>query len=120
MAVVQTRTKVPQGIRARHVDTGVANTLLNVSRPAGHAGKLIAVTARYSAAPTQAGVTVTLDSGAGASYDFTLFAGNANDQNNIYVPAVPIPLMDDDAVLVSCPAGGATITATVSIVTEEP
>ena len=81
--------------------------------------KLCYVAVKYSAAPTQAGVTVTLDSGEGAAFDILLYTGSANAQNNMYVPDRDIVLMQGDAILVSMTAAGGVITATTTVVLEE-
>lgn len=101
----------------RHVETGVANTALTVTVPAATARRLVLVTAKYSAAPTQAGVTTTLDSGAGAVYDTLLNTGTANAQNTVYQPSEDLMFGSDDAIVVVAPAGGVGITASVAVYT---
>jgi len=101
----------------RHVETGAANTSLTVTVPADTARRLVAVLVKYSAAPTQAGVTTTLDSGAGAAYDTLLNTGAANAQNTVYIPAGDLLFGEDDAIVIVAPAGGAAITAAVSVYT---
>lgn len=103
----------------RQVETGAANTALTVTminpdRPF----RLTTVTISYSAAPTQAGTTVTLDSGAGAGYDATLSTGTANARYTVYVPTTDLMLGDDDVIVVAAPAGGVGITASVAIYIE--
>lgn len=101
----------------RHVETGAANAPLTVTVPADKARRLVLVTVKYSAAPTQAGVTTTLDSGAGASYDVVLNTGAANAQNTVYLPDGELMFGSDDAIVVVAPAGGAGITASVAVYT---
>lgn len=101
----------------RHVETSAANTALTVTVPADKARRLLLVTVKYSAAPTQAGVTTTLDSGAGAAYDVTLNTGTANAQTTLYQPAQDLLFGDDDAIVIVAPAGGVGITAAVAIYT---
>lgn len=103
----------------RYVETGSANTELVVTVPAGTARRLVAVLVAYSNTPTQAGVTIELDSGAGSGYDNTLNTGSANARYTQYVPTVPVYFGDDDAIVVTAPAGGAGITASVAVYTEE-
>lgn len=103
----------------RYVETGAANTQLVATIAAGTARRLVAVLVAYSAAPTQAGVTTVLDSGAGAGYDNTLDTGSANAQYTVYGPSVEIFFGDDDAVVVTAPAGGAGITASIAVYTAE-
>jgi hypothetical protein len=112
MALTITR----QGGRLRGAEAGTANTQL-VSTHSGEKGDLLMVTCKYSAAPTQAGVTVTLDSGAGAAYDVVLNTGSANAQTTVWQPSAPVPFFADDAIVVTAPAGGAVITASVTIYT---
>ncbi len=97
---------------------GTANAITAVSTAVGQVRKLLMVTTKYSAAPTQAGVTVVWNNGAGAAYDITLNTGTANAQNNVYVPAIDIYLLADDVVDVSAPAGGGVITSAVTIYTQ--
>lgn len=102
----------------RTVGTGTANAITAVSTPtATGTFQLVMVTAKYSGAPTQAGVTVTLNSGAGAGYDTLLTTGTANAQNTVYIPAAPIFLAADDVIDVSAPAGGGSLTSSVAIYT---
>lgn len=101
----------------RHVETGSANTALTVTVPADVARRLVLVTVKYSAAPTQAGATTTLDSGAGAAYDAVLNTGAANAQTTVYLPAGDLLFGSDDAIVVVAPAGGAGITAAVAVYT---
>ena len=72
----------------------------------------------YSAAPTQAGISVTLNSGAGAGYDTLIASGAANARYTVYVPDEEILLKEDDVVDVLAPAGGGVITSSISIYTE--
>lgn len=101
----------------RHVETGSANTQLVVTVPGGSGRRLLQVLTKYSAAPTQAGVTTEIDSGAGAAYDSTLNTGAANAQNTAYVPQEKPMVGNDDAIRVTAPAGGIGITASVSVYT---
>ena len=102
----------------RNVGTSAANTAQTVSTVTGNVRSLVAVHVAYSAAPTQTGVTVTLNSGAGAGYDTLLSTGTANARYTTYIPAVPLPLLADDVVDVVAPAAGGTVTSAVSIYTE--
>lgn len=101
----------------RHVETGAANASLTVTVPADKARRLVMVTVKYSGTPTQAGVTTTLDSGAGDSYDVVLNTGAANAQNTVYLPDGELMFGSDDAIVVVAPAGGAGITASVAVYT---
>ncbi len=103
----------------RTVGTSAANTAQTVSTApeTGAPMQVIMVTAKYSAAPTHAGVTVTLNSGAGAGYDAQLDASASNAQTYVYRPSPPVPMYPDDAIDVVAPAGGAGITSSVTIYT---
>lgn len=100
----------------RYAETGAANTALTVTAPSLNCRVLYAITA-YSATPVQAGVDHKIDSGAGAGYDATLNTGTANARYTVYTPT-ELRLASDDAFLVTAPAGGAAVTASVLIVVE--
>lgn len=99
-------------------DTSAANTALAVTVPSGAARRLVMVAVKYSAAPTQTGVTTELDSGTGTDYDTTLNTGTANALNTVYIPGDAVKYGKDDSIRVTAPAGGAGITSSVSIYTE--
>lgn len=104
----------------RWKETGTANTQLVASFASDtNVYRLLATMCAYSAAPTQAGVTTKLDSGAGADYDSTLNTGSANTQYTNYVPTVEVLLGTDDGAVVTAPAGGVGITASVVIYLED-
>lgn len=102
----------------RHVETGSAATLLTATLPAGNARRVHMVTIKYSGAPTQAGTTVTLDSGAGAGYDAVLNTGTANATTTVYFPDGVLVIGKDDALVVAAPSGGGALTASVAIYSE--
>ena len=121
MALETKRAEVTRGVRTavvRDKDQSAANTALTVTTPTGAVRKLLFVTVKYSAAPTQGGVTVELDSGAGAAWDTPLFTGTANAQNNVYLPDEEVLILPDDAIKVTAPAGGGVITSAISVYTE--
>ena len=103
----------------RHTGTGAANTEFSLIVTHAGSGRVNCVCAKYSAAPTQAGIKVVLDSGAGTSYDSTLHTGTANAQSTVYNPGGIIALGFDDALVVTAPAGGPGITAAISVYTED-
>lgn len=111
-------TKKQWGRHTRWSGAGAADTALTISTDTGRPRRLLQVAINYSAAPTQAGATVTLNSGAGAAYDFVLNTGSANAQSTVYAPAQVI-LAADDTIDVLAPAGGGVITATIAIYTED-
>lgn len=106
------------GITKRFTGTGTANqadTMTSPVCPERSAQKLLFAACSYSAAPTQAGVTFELDSGAGADFDSVLFTGAANALDTVYIPDHEIRIVPGDAIKVSAPAGGGGITANISI-----
>lgn len=110
------------GIIHRFSGTSTANqadTLTSTVCPERAAQRISYVTCTYSAAPTQAGVTVEIDSGAGAGFDATLATGAANAQDTVYIPDSDIWIVPGDAIRVSAPAGGGGITANIVIVLEQ-
>lgn len=122
MAVVAaTRTETKQ---ARHIErwvgTSAANTEITLSTTASPSAlrRLLYVAVKYSAAPTQTGVTVTLNSGAGAAYDTLLTTGTSNAQSTFYIPGSEVLLMSDDVIDVVGPAAGGAVTGAVAIYTE--
>lgn len=112
------RTNDGRGIW-RHHETGGANAILNATKTPGVASRVISVHCKYSAVPTQAGVTSNLDSGAGSAYDVILATSAANAQNSSQLFNGSVCLGDDDGILVTAPAGGVGITAAVTIYTED-
>lgn len=113
----KTTSSVARQIR-RYSDASTANAIGTVTTPTGQTMRLIAVTVKYSAAPTQAGVTIGIDSGIGAAYDATLSTGSANAQTTVYVPTTDLIIADDDAFVVSAPAGGGVITSQIAVYVE--
>lgn len=99
-------------------EASIANTAKSLSTPTGKPRRLIFASVKYSAAPTQAGVTFDLDSGAGAAYDTNLSTGSANAQNSVFIPSNDFIICDDDIIKVTAPAGGAAITSQIVIHTE--
>lgn len=102
----------------RHTEAGVANTAKTMS-VTGKLRRVIAAAVHYSAAPTQAGVTVVVNSGAGANYDFTCKTGTANAQDTVYLPENDLIILPDDQIDITAPAGGATIIAYITLHTEK-
>lgn len=103
---------------ARWTGTGGDNAAVTISTDTSGSKRLLFVVVAYSASPTQAGTTVVLNSGAGAAFDATMNTGTANARYNVYIPDGEVIIVDGDAVDVTAPAGGAGITASVSIYTE--
>ena len=119
MAVV---TKVAGGIRTpitveRHTEASAADTAKTMS-VTGKLRRVIMAAVHYSAAPTQAGVTVVLNSGAGANYDLTLNTGAANAQDTVYLPSADLIILPDDQIDITAPAGGGVIVAYITLHTE--
>lgn len=103
------------GGNVRVTEASAANTALTLTALLGVSFRLIGVFVKYSAAPTQAGVSTVLDSGAGAAYDTTLNTGAANAQNTFFNPTNDLIFAEDDAIAVTAPAGGAGITSQITI-----
>lgn len=106
------------GTIEEYYGTGASNqadTLSSAAVGKGGAQKLLYVTCKYDQAPTQAGVTVTLDSGISSLYDTLLTTGTANSQNTVYIPDGDVWLIDGDSIIVAAPAGGASIEASIVI-----
>lgn len=109
----------------RTVGTSAANTAQTVSAGGGAAGaadavrrKVLYVLVAYSAAPTQTGVTITVNAGAGASYDTTLLTGDANTRYSYWTPDTNLILFPDDSLDVVAPAAGGAVTSSIEIVCE--
>jgi len=100
---------------------GLGNTNYTLSTTIGKKLLIDEVVVAYSAAPTQTGVTIALDSGLGADYDATLLAGTANARYTVYPVDLKTPfiLLENDSLKVTAPAGGGVITATISIIGRE-
>lgn len=101
----------------RHVASSDESDELVLSTPIGIKRRLLQVLVKYSAAPTQAGASIVLDSGAGAEYDTILKTGSANAQHSVFIPENDVYLMEDDAVKVTAPSGGPAATAASGTVT---
>lgn len=94
-----------------------ANTAQTVSTETGNTRRLQMVTVRYSSSVTQ-NVTITLNAGAGASWDTllqTIALVAATD--GMWTPDEDIFILQDDVIDVLAPAGGGGITSAVSIYT---
>lgn len=116
MAVTKTRFG---GRYERWSEASGANSALTVSVAPGVPFRFLYATVKYSAAPTQTGVTAVLNSGVGAAYDTTLSTGTANAQSTLAVPVVGgIECNSDDAVDVTAPAAGGSITGQIVAVVE--
>jgi hypothetical protein len=100
---------------------GTANTELSVSTEIGSRYLVHQVVVSYSANPTQAGVTVNLDSGLGSDYDAVLMTGDANARYTIFPEKLlkPFIVMEGDLLTITAPAGGAEITSAISILAEK-
>lgn len=110
------------GVTHRFSGTSTSNqadTMTSTACPERSAQKLLYVTCTYSAAPTQAGVTVEIDSGAGTGFDATLSTGAANIQDTVWLPESEVWIVPGDAIRVSAPAGGAGITSNIVIALDQ-
>lgn len=106
----------------RYSGAGAANTdatLTTTAVPEHKNQKLCYIAANYSGAVTQTGVTMGIDSGLGATYDFTFNTGTADTQNNVYVPDRDIYILPGDSFTVTALAGGSGDIAYIQVVVEE-
>lgn len=99
--------------------TSAANTLQTVSTPIptpSNRKRVKWVMVAYSAAPTQAGVTITLNANEGSAYDTLLVTGTANARYTFWQPTGGgLDIAPGDAIDVAAPAGGGVITSSVII-----
>lgn len=121
MAVITPLTNAAPGYHpiTQTYGTSAANSADTLTGDIVGLRRLKYVTCAYSAAPTQAGVVISIVSGLGAAYSAPLQTGSANAQYTSYVPGENvIYLLPGDAVKVAAPAGGGVITSSIVIVTE--
>jgi len=102
----------------RHSDESAPNTTLTVEVPAGNVRRLVEVLVKYSSTPVHAGIKIDLDSGLGASWNVQLAISAINQQTFIYSPSNDFYLGDDDALIVTAPAGGGAVTSAIAVYTE--
>ena len=101
------------------IGTSAADTAQTISTPKDRPFKLLHIDVAYSAAPTQTGVTITLNSAAGAGYDTLLSTGTANARYTVFIPeGGEMIYAAGDAIDVLAPAAGGTITSSISIYVE--
>lgn len=104
----------------RFTGVGADNAIGTVSTPVGKKYRLLFATAKYNTTPTQAGVTLTLDSGAGSTFDVVLNTGSANATTTVYIPTPDtVIIMPDDVLTLSAPAGGSGKTSALALYVEE-
>ena len=96
-----------------------ADTLTSAVVNQGGTQRLCYAYAKYSGAPTQNGVTVEIDSGLGSGFDATLSTGVANATSTFYCPECDVYILPGDAIRVSAPAGGGSLTSSLVIVLEQ-
>lgn len=95
--------------------TSGANAIQTCSTDGLQPYRLLHVMCSYSASPTQAGVTTTINSGLGSVFDVLLNTGSSDTQVTVYQPTLPITLRTTDVLDVAAPAGGGVITSSVVI-----
>lgn len=117
MAVATTRYDLSKGIPfEKNSQASAADTAQTCSTPDdGRIRKVLSVFVAYSAAPTQTGVIITLNSSIAAAYDTPLFTGTANVRNTYWVPDHDLILGPGDVLDVLAPAAGGVITSAVII-----
>ncbi len=96
-----------------------ADTLTSTAVPTGGCQRLLYAVCNYSGAPTQAGVTIEIVSAVSSAYDTLLQLHIANAQKNVYIGDPEIWLLPGEAVRISAPAGGGTLTSACKIVLEQ-
>ena len=102
----------------RYSGKSAADTAQTVSTVPGVKLRVKHVTVSYSAAPTQTGVIITLNSGIAASYDDVLSTGTANVRYTYWTPDNDLWLQADDQLDVLCPSAGGVVTSSATIVCE--
>lgn len=103
---------------AKTVQTGTANTELSVTVTPDRIRRVSHVLCAYSGTPTQAGVQVAFDSADGAAYDTVVAEGDANARYTAWFGEGMI-LAPGDGLRVVAPAGGAGVTASITVVLVE-
>ncbi len=107
----------PTVVDERVSNESAANTAQTVSTTTGKTRRLQMVSVKYSSSVTQ-NVTITLNAGAGASWDTllnTIALVAATD--GTWTPDRDIYILQDDVLDVLAPAGGGGVTSAVSIYT---
>ena len=121
-ATLSSAPKLINGSIVRYSGTSTANqtdTLTSTVVPTGGCHRLCYVTVSYSATPVQTGVTIAIDSSLGANFDTTIYTGAANVTDTIYFPDDTLWLLPGDAIVVTAPAAGGSITSNIVIVLEQ-
>lgn len=119
---VLTSVAVRGGSIMRYHGTGTANqsdTLTSPVCPAHASQRIRHVIVVYSDTPTQTGVIITLDSGISSAHDAVLLTGSADVRYTLWQPDEDLWLLPGDAIIVSAPAAGGVITASISIALEQ-
>lgn len=107
----------PRAQLEQSVETGTANAQLTATLAASEPRQIVCVGVTYSASASVT-VAVNVNSGGGAAYDFTLGTiALTNETTGSWIPTSPVYISDIDALDVVAPAGGADVTAAVSIYT---
>ena len=117
MVVAVAASETMHSVYERHSQASAANAAQTVT-VTGRRYRLMLVTCKYSAAPTQAGVTIGVDSGVAAAYDATFLTGSANAQTTVYVPPMDMVINADDGWTITAPAGGVGITSQIVVYVE--
>lgn len=112
----------------RWVQTSANNTAQTYSvggDPAGGTDKkkwrVKWVSCSYGNTATQTGVTLTINSGAGAGYDVLVATGSANARYSYFSAATfgDLILEADDTLDITAPAGGASVPSAIAVETEQ-
>lgn len=111
-------TKQFGGRYVRLTDQSDADTALTLSTPTDVPLRVLYVAVKYSGTATHAGVTKTLNSGAGEAWDTLLHTGASDEEDHFWQPTRGVELADGDALDVAAPAGGAGVTSQITVVAE--
>ena len=115
MPIAKTVRHTEWGTLVIFSQTSAGNTAQTVSTDGAQPYRVLFATVRYSAAPTQTGVVVTLNSAIAAAYDTALETGAANTQDHFFQPTTDLDIHSDDVLDVLAPAAGGAITSAATI-----
>lgn len=114
------RAQLPDGRTVvQYYGTGASNQADTFTTPSVKAGsqRLLSVSVSYDGSATFTGTALTIgvDSGISALYDYTLTSGTDNTQFTVYLPTPALHLILGDAIVVAAPAAGAGREASIIV-----
>lgn len=110
-----------EGTVYRYYGASADNSADTLTTPAitGKAHRLANVTIAYtgSSTYTATGLTITIDSALGATYDTVIFTGSVDNATSVHFVAGDqvVPLLPGDAIKVTVPAGGSGKVASIQV-----